>query len=441
MVVIAGLLIALALPNSQRPVDAFPMSLRRERMELVRARYAVAADQERRALLAVFDAVRSAANPDGAELGVGQLDAALRALGGQQESALTREAILADALALRVVPGAFESRTEGLGEATTVSLTRTRDVLISGDPILSLFWIGPDGEEQRARREVIPRALVISGAVELFIRPPLSAPGTWQLVCEVGLGETARRGLAVDVDCVADLGARREALAARPRTERVGWTAERALEELCLGGLRHPVLGARALLKLAEDREVGAVRAEVHGGAMECQIAPSGEASGTLVLVGGSSFSPIELLCGAAGAAWRSYAEAEGLRVIALDLPLSAGGGRISLAERLAELREDRPEDALHLAAFGDAAGSIPSLRARHPELPLDSVALVSDSLRRIGRDPRLDVNTILVECSGDPGELGWSREEDFGRVLIREPFLLSGALLPDLMIAGREAR
>ena len=169
----------------QGPVDEFPLIVRRERIELVRARYAAAGEEERRAALHAFDGVRSAANPKGKELGLRELNAVLRALEPRADPALSAEQVLADALLLRVVPGAFESRSDGLGEATTVHLTRTMDVAVEGDPILSLYWSGPNGEELRARREVIPQAIVKSGIVEMFIRPPKSAPGAWRLVCEV----------------------------------------------------------------------------------------------------------------------------------------------------------------------------------------------------------------------------------------------------------------
>jgi hypothetical protein len=415
--------------------------LRRERLELVRARYAAASEAPRSAALRAFEGVRSGANPKGRELGLVEIDAVLHALEARAEGAASLDQALADALSLRVVPGAFEARADGLGEATTVHLARTRDVAIEGDAILSLYWMGPKGEELRARREVIPGAILRAGLVEMFIRPPQSAQGTWWLVCEVGMGEAARRGLPVAVDCVDGLAARRAALLALPRTQLAVFAPEQALEELCADGVRHPVLGARALLVLAEKGVVAAARAEVQGGSFEYHITPAVEPVGTLVLVGGSSFSPLELVAGASSSAWRAFAESERLRLIAVDLPLTAGEGRSSLAARLAELREERPEDEFHLAAFGDAASALPSLRARHPELPLDSVTLVSDSLRRTGRDPRLKVRTLLVECSGASADSQWTREEGFGKVLIREPFVLSAALVPELMIAWNAAQ
>ena len=68
-------------------------------------------------------------------------------------------------------------------------------------------------------------------------------------------------------------------------------------------------------------------------------------------------------------------------------------------------------------------------------------MTLVSDSLKRAKRDPRLDLRTLLVECSGDSSEPAWSEDDGFHRVLIREPFLLSSALVPELISAWREAR
>lgn len=425
----------------QAPLEDFALSIRRERLELARARYADAGEDARRAALRAFEGIRSAANPEGGELDLKALELVLRALDPTVVDEPTEEQALAGSLTLRVVPGAFESRSEGLGEATTVYLTRSGDVILGGDPVLSLYWRGPKGEELRARREVIPRAVVASGAFEMFIRPPASPEGRWELMCEVGMDERAHRGLSVPVDCVDELGKRRRALAASPRQELSGWTPEEALEELCGSGVRHPVLGAEALLRLAEEGIAGSARVEVHGGGFEYHITPKGESVGTLVLLGGSTFSPLELIAGAASGAWESFAQSERTHLIVLDLPLVADSSRGSLPARIKELREERSEEEFHLAAFGDVAGFVPSMCAQNPELDIDSVILVSDSVRRAGRDPRLEVRTLLVECSGDSPDRPWSRSDEFSKVIIPEPFEFSGALVPELMIAWDRAK
>ena len=43
-------------------------------------------------------------------------------------------------------------------------------------------------------------------------------------------------------------------------------------------------------------------------------------------------------------------------------------------------------------------------------------------------------MKTLLVECSGSSSEPEWRREEDFGAVLIREPFILAGPFVPELI-------
>ena len=111
------------------------------------------------------------------------------------------------------------------------------------------------------------------------------------------------------------------------------------------------------------------------------------------------------------------------------------------MAMRLREIHDEHPDEALHLVAFGDAAGFIPSMRARHPEIPLESVTLVSDSIRRSGRDPRLDVRAMMVECSGSAPEQLWKREVDFGSVLIKEPFILAGLYVPELMLVWNHSK
>ena len=439
----ALLLTALLSACPQESPEELSLSLRRERLELVRARYQAADEERRQAALQVFKENRSAANPGGKELDQSSLDLVLSALDPERGGAECPEQTLASALYLRVVPGAFEARTEGLGEATSVHLVHRGDVAIEGDQILSLYWLGPDGEQVRARREVMPQASFRAGSLEMFIRPPAAEAGAWQLVCEVGMDEHARRGLPVRVDCVSDLNERRRALAALPAGSMEGQTLGETLAALCDRGVRHPVLGASALLTLAEGGALGRLRAVTHRGRLELHVSPEVDTTGSLVLVGGSSFSPLELAAGAASTAWLSYAEGERLRVILLDLPFSARGDGLSLPMRISELREENPGGEFQLVAFGDAAGFVPSMRAKHPGLQLNGVTLVSDSLKRAVRDPRLDIRTLLVECSGESAEPTWIREEGgrFGKALVREPFALSAALVPDLMIAWDKAR
>jgi len=432
--------VALALlSSSQAPSQDLALSLQRERLERLRAGYLESAESERVAVLSVFDGIRSAANPEGATLQLSSLELALSAL--KPERPATPEQALASALALSVSPGAFEAREDGMGEATTVRISRTEDVAIEGDQVLSLYWISPSGEEQRARREVMPLAVLRAGSLEMFIRPPSSAPGPWQLVCEVGVEDRVARGLPVRVDCVSELASRRSALPAHSVSKSVILSPQMALTGLCERGLRHPVLGAGELLTLAEGGSLGRLSPVLHESHLELHISPLRAAEGTVVIAGGSSFSPLELAAGASASAWLSFAEREGLRLVFLKLPLSPRRDGLSLPERVIQLRDEQPEDSFHLVAFGDVAGFVPSMRARHPALPLDSVTLVSNSLKRAKRDPRLDLRTLLVECSGDSPEPAWSEDDGFHRVLIREPFLLSSALVPELISAWREAR
>ena len=429
-----ALTVALSAPNLQDPLGQLSNSSRRERIEHVRAQYLAATEERRIAALAVFSGVRSAANPTGHSLGERELAMLPKVLDPLVDEALTVDQSLAQALELRVVPGAFESRVDGLGEAVTVHLARGSTALPAGDSVISLHWVGPDGSKTRARREVIPAHVLGTGHFEMFIRPPVSQPAEWALVCEVGLGEDAGWSRPLKVECVERLSARREALKSSPRVELDGWTPMRSLEELCLYGVRHPVLGASGLLELAEQGSYGALRAVRLPSGLEMQIPGDNETKGCLIIVGGSTYSPLELAAGASSSAWQSFAKSEQLRVIFIDLPLVAKEGKPSMMMRMMELQEERSDEKMHLVAFGDAAGFIPSMRLRHPELDLASVTLVSDSIRRGGRDPRLDVKTLLVECSGSSPLPEWSREEGFGSVVIREPFILAGPFVPELI-------
>ena len=433
--------VPLFIAASQSPQEQLSSSLRCERIEQIRAGYLNASEERRAAALELFSGLRSAANPTGGSLGFKELDALVEVLAPTASELLTVAQGLARAIDLRVTPGAFESRVEGMGEAMTVHLTRRSAALPEGDSVVSLYWVAPDGTESRARSEMIPAGAFAAGSFEMFIRPPVSEPGSWELVCDVGLGEDVGRSRSVGVECLNELNARREALKNLPRQELSGWTPLKALEALCVRGIRHPVLGASELLELAERGSSGALTAVRLESGLEFHLADSPQAKGSLVIAGGSTYSPLELAAGVCGEAWERFAESEQLRVIFIDLPLVAKGGRPSMAMRLREIHDEHPDEALHLVAFGDAAGFIPSMRVRHPDIPLGSVTLVSDSIRRSGRDPRLDVRAMMVECSGSAPEQLWTREVDFGSVLIKEPFILAALYVPELMLVWNHSK
>jgi hypothetical protein len=195
----------LFIAASQSPQEQLSSSLRGERIEQIRAGYLNASEERRAAALELFSGVRSAANPKGGSLGFKDLDALVEVLDPTVSELLTVAQGLARAIDLRVTPGAFESRVDGMGEAMTVHLTRRNAALPEGDSVVSLYWVAPDGTESRARSEMIPAGAFAAGSFEMFIRPPASGPGSWELVCDVGLGEDAGRSRSVGVECLNEL--------------------------------------------------------------------------------------------------------------------------------------------------------------------------------------------------------------------------------------------
>jgi hypothetical protein len=114
-------------------------------------------------------------------------------------------------LALELRPGAFEAREEdqGRGEFTTVRVLPLWETRAPPEEfVVNLWWLGPDGQELRARGEpVLYTALALPG-FDMYVRPPASAPGMWSMVPEVGYEGERVRGVPVAVECVADLAAR-----------------------------------------------------------------------------------------------------------------------------------------------------------------------------------------------------------------------------------------
>lgn len=396
-----------------------------------------------------------AARPSGAGLLAGpSLDEltrgwrALRAVpssGGEQAAPSASAADLqrqVDALDLRVVPAHFRSRAadrEGeLGEAMTVYLAPLGGLPPPRSSVATLWWIGPDGTELRARREEIGAEAFSLPGFEMYLRPPHSAPGRWRLVLELEQGGQRARGWPVDVECIADAGALAPRAGADAQFLAECWSARERL------GLRLPVgLSSAHLRALAEGRtERGtwrplcAHRAAAPGprewawGACE---APT--VRGLLVAVLGPNAAAERWAAGPAGQAWRALARARQWAVAALAVDSSCQGPALTQAFAALQASFAAEPGAAELPCTvlleGAATGLVQSALLGEARRPFQ-VAICAGELTRGDPEQVLPGTTRLVFAPGgasdlpeQTGECTWVEAE--------EPLFLDLARLPAL--------
>lgn len=276
------------------------------------------------------------------------------------------EFVVADNIDLRVVPGVFASRSEGIGEALVVNvkpldkLTDEPGMPESVD--LCLVWVGPAGQELVARSEPIGRKAFVLDGFEMYVRPPISAPGFWRLVPEVRVGAHVARGLGVPVECVERLQERYAAFQARQREKGSTDAYEGALIERVEHGVRDLTLpSVDALLdgRTGELRNQMVARAKPHAnanwttrGADAWVLDPPDSAHAPaelLVSICSPRETPAWLFAGEAGRLWQEYGEQVSARIVSLDF--EAAGQPGLLWELLASERAAHPDARLCLVA------------------------------------------------------------------------------------------
>jgi hypothetical protein len=334
---------------------------------------AAAASAEQRALASTLLAAtpgdhRPAMRPVDFEVLAAARQALLGATGGEL-------AALSLSLDLRLVPGCFEVRREGRGEAMTVSLER----LWRGPgraARVSLFWVAPDGKRSRARSEPVTAAAFERG-FEMYIRPPMSAPGRWHLTVELeAAGETAP-GIPIPVDCVADLASWRE-----PEDSAAGRAFAERLDLLLELGLRRGSLATlaeqHAILRGAPEAGVLLMPSAV-AGVILCELNPQSpmRRSATVLVASAPGRGAIESCFGPEGRAWRDLARNSNLRVFVASLP----AGEHAVAPWLsviAELAEAGKGDEMILALRGELALLLPQAIERAPAASVAALVLYS---------------------------------------------------------------
>ena len=387
------------------------------------------------------------------------LDRARRVLLGEVEAASAEAgadevaARLVESLDLRVVPGLFAARREGLGEAMTVHVEPLYPADARCDLHLSLHWISPDGERIRARTEPVA-ASAFRQPFAMYIRPPASEPGTWRLVAEGQREDSVARGLPVAVECVREPAGRMEAL-----REQVGERAgeERvlleALEELRGAGLRTFVASTPArqlqMLEGAPDRSgvprslPGAWQGSDGIARILWRLDPEPAArTERILLCLVPSHQPADLLLGGVlGRAWREAASRGGWTVLTGHLPRNRGG-EAPLARLQRVLGEDdRYREAradLVCVASGTAVAELQLQMIGVAEPPFGRVVLsaltaTSTPARFFDGLPRL-----LVAPVGDPAWRVWAEgraPQGYSWMEGQKVLVLNELSLPDYLL------
>ncbi len=340
------------------------------------------ASEERQQLASeVLITGRGAGLPALQPVGFDVLQAARTALmdGGRETSALQQ---LASSLDLRVTPGLFEARTSGLGEAMTVSVSQLWRAP-GRDANMSLWWISSTGERTRARTEPITQLSAEAG-FEMYIRPPLSAPGVWQLVPELEAGDERAFGISAPVECIADLEPLREALPTdNPLSAKAA--SRRIAQDLFLllrCGVRNPGLASLAeqftVQAEASSNSLRLVESDTVADAIVLELSPaSASGAARAVLVASSALRPAyHATAEALGAAWHALAKDPELRVFSASLPSTEHGAEAWL-KLCAELKQSESIDDLVIVATGELALLMPRALQLAETKAVDGLVLV----------------------------------------------------------------
>ena len=165
--------------------------VKNERVDTFFRAWAVAAEERRDAAAQVLASLRSPGAPSEWWPDPGSIEVATRVLGGESPELLLDEneaaalAVQAASLDLRVQPGHFQARATGRGQSLVVRVVPLFELREALDVHLRLIWIGPDGQEQLARDEVVTKGAFTAPGFDMYIRAPLSADACWTLVAEL----------------------------------------------------------------------------------------------------------------------------------------------------------------------------------------------------------------------------------------------------------------
>jgi len=424
---------------------------RAEREAELRSLFLVASTDRQQLASEVLNGGRDAGRPALRPIDFDVLHAARVALSsGERE--VTALASLAASLDLRVAPGLFVAREEGHGEALTVSVSQLWRAK-GQDASMSLWWISPTGERTRARAEPITAGTIATG-FEMYIRPPLSAPGLWRLGLELEAGGERATGIGTPVECLAGF----EDLRRRLRgTDPLGAGAAGRrlaldLQLLVLFGVRSPGLVSlddqRAVLSRAGAQRARLIETGAGLDAIVLELTPSagsqaeGEEHATRAVLRASDAArpAFHVTAGALGKSWSGLASDPALRVFAASLPASERSAEawLKLCE---ELKRDESIDELVLVASGELALLLPRALQLAERPVLDGLVLTASPATH-ALPGELPCDMLLIE-GGAPQpheEHGVQEERRWTHLTSDEADLLLALRVPSL-IAGWMAR
>ncbi len=424
-----------------------------ERARLLLDAWLLAGEAARASAQRELERLTPAGAPSSAPLSARAMTGAWRALGNRQPASEAGELQeLADALDLRVTPGFFASRAEGPGEVTTVRLRLLWDAPVSHGLMVSLVWLPPSegaagAEPVRARREPASARAFEGAGFEMYIRPPVSAPGMWRLVAELEQGERRARGVPVPVECLAAapelIALAREALADE---QRLFVPIAQGLLASALSGARLPAgLEPSLCRQILRDPLRGDQRAQPRPVEVAFQTStgeerwiwswfPPQPARIAIVILVPDAEPPEALFAGVMGERWVRVGTELRAPLFASHLPPRGANGRDARAvlERLAELAELAGSRLpLALVARNHTLGDLAIALAGVGQPPFDAL-LAAWSIRGEPRAPFGGLPSLFVARDGPPqpqrtatGVL-WVAGERFA--LLAEPLLVDQA-------------
>lgn len=338
---------------------------------------------------------------------------------------------LIDSVDPRLVPGAFASRTEGFGEAMTVRFESLWDAAPMAEPEggaeAVLYWVSPDGDEQVARREPVTVAAFRDG-FEMYIRPPASRAGMWQLVLEVRTEQARARSLPIPVECVDGLPALRESLRrelAKDTATPLQRELSERLDELVQYGIRRASATTIAeWIACLAEREGGGALVPVPLDGLDTdattvwELRNQASSSERVVLLLADSFeSTADLITGPVGRTWESLAKETSRRVIAASPSLPTEEGGFQLEALLEHLREKQGARDIVVVARGDFGRTLPSAIRSGRGKGIDALVLCETPAARVPISSELELHTLRIESEADaaeeldaPTEAGWRR-------------------------------
>ncbi len=405
------------------PQDAFPLhepehlvAVQRDRERELQRRWSGAEAEPRAVAAGILRRSRDPQAPERQPLGYHPLAVAGRELTGTvREEKLYRWQKLADAVDLRVVPGAFEARSEGRGEAMTVHVSTLFDVLwLEGWVDVILFWIGEDGEEQRARGESIYSKSFERGFL-MHIRPPVSEPGRWRLVAELRMRteKGSVRSHAVPVDCVAKLR-ERSARLAELDTPLAARLRARLRPLFAFGARSHDALPLAHWFDLAEGEVGSSPLRPVCAGEVWEIVSPEGASPAEVVLILATPDEhPTDLLHEEVRKAWASSPNAARRLVVAASLSTAAPGDIVPL---VSSLRSRPGIERLTLVVRGENALFVPGVllaeeraaeEGEEPSEPahgVDALVMAETSAARV--PPRVPLSIPILQIEDEAPEL-----------------------------------